>query len=73
MLHEFTARLHGHATTGDNTWPDFTEDEGLNMFSSDGNTPTGIACYLIKSSFTRFCLFVCLFVYGTDVDVFHVM
>ena len=41
LLYQFIARLHGWAESGNHTWPDYTPDEGLNMFSSNGNTPTG--------------------------------
>jgi len=41
LLYQFIARLHGYALTGNNTWPDYTQDVGLNMFSTYGSTPTG--------------------------------
>eukprot|EP00008_Paramoeba_atlantica_P003055 CAMPEP_0201488958 /NCGR_PEP_ID=MMETSP0151_2-20130828/20759_1 /ASSEMBLY_ACC=CAM_ASM_000257 /TAXON_ID=200890 /ORGANISM="Paramoeba atlantica, Strain 621/1 / CCAP 1560/9" /LENGTH=266 /DNA_ID=CAMNT_0047874407 /DNA_START=214 /DNA_END=1014 /DNA_ORIENTATION=- len=41
LLHQFVARLHGHSFAQNPSWPDYTQDEGLNMFSTNGNTPTG--------------------------------
>eukprot|EP00462_Mataza_sp_D1_P008504 CAMPEP_0175149520 /NCGR_PEP_ID=MMETSP0087-20121206/17295_1 /TAXON_ID=136419 /ORGANISM="Unknown Unknown, Strain D1" /LENGTH=287 /DNA_ID=CAMNT_0016435233 /DNA_START=15 /DNA_END=878 /DNA_ORIENTATION=- len=48
-LFEFVVRAHGHAETGDHPWPDYTCDEGLNEFTSDGNTPTGLMSFDLNS------------------------
>ena len=41
-LFTFRVRAHGHSNTDPNTtWPDFTDDVGINQFTSMGNTPTG--------------------------------
>lgn len=46
ILHQFTVRAHGKRDdNGDYSWPDFGAepgDDGLNQFTSNGNTPTGI-------------------------------
>lgn len=50
QLLTFTARAHGHDTVGPNTWPDFNNiDPGLNQFTSDGNTPTGLVEFDLNS------------------------
>lgn len=48
LRYEFRVRAHGHDFYDTSpTWPSFTSTEGLNMFTSDGNTPTGlVACDL---------------------------
>eukprot|EP01100_Stratorugosa_tubuloviscum_P007159 TRINITY_DN29_c2_g6_i1.p1 TRINITY_DN29_c2_g6~~TRINITY_DN29_c2_g6_i1.p1 ORF type:complete len:303 (-),score=141.79 TRINITY_DN29_c2_g6_i1:54-962(-) len=39
---KFTARAHGHDTTSDSSvWPSYSTTDGLNEFTSNGNTPTG--------------------------------
>lgn len=43
-LFSFTVRAHGHNYAGDPAvWPNFNESIGLNSFSPDGATPTGLA------------------------------
>lgn len=46
VLHEFTVRAHGKRDdNGAYAWPDFGSvpgDDGLNQFTSSGNTPTGV-------------------------------
>jgi hypothetical protein len=73
ILHSFPVRLHGHsipATKED--WPAFdSESVGVNQFTSNGNTPTGLGWLDFNTPFapehvrrqlgeTTFCLF-CLF------------
>lgn len=42
VVYTFTARAHGHRDDGTGTWPDFWNDVGLNEFTTNGNTPTGL-------------------------------
>ena len=48
-LYEFRVRAHGHdvAASGlpvpGQPWPHFSTGVGLNQFSTDGNTPTGLS------------------------------
>jgi len=44
LLHQFRIRTHGwDNSTAYPPWPYFSNNIGLNMFTSDGNTPTGLA------------------------------
>lgn len=45
ILRTFTVRAHGYRSDGTSAaWPDFGDgDYGLNEFSSNGNTPTGLS------------------------------
>jgi len=44
LLHQFRVRAHGHDTTNDTSpWPSYSNTVGLNQFTSNGNTPTGVA------------------------------
>jgi hypothetical protein len=46
----FRVRAHGHDVGHTNPWPDFNNvDPGLNMFSPDGNTPTGLIEFDLNS------------------------
>jgi len=50
MLHKFRVRLHGYDTpTPPPTWPEWTNTPGLNQFSSNGNTPTGLMEFDLNS------------------------
>lgn len=50
VLHTFTARLHGYHTDGTHSsWPDYSSDEGLNEFTSGGNTVTGLSLLDLNS------------------------
>lgn len=43
VLFLFQVRAHGHTQGGSHAWPNFNNSgPGLNEFSSDGNTPTGL-------------------------------
>jgi hypothetical protein len=42
LLMDFVVRAHGHSADDDDGWPNWNNDVGLNQFSSDGNTPTGV-------------------------------
>ena len=49
-LFEFKVRAHGHSSTNPNaTWPDYTNDLGINQLSSSGNTPTGLMSFDLNS------------------------
>lgn len=49
-LYQFPARTHGHDASGPNTWPSYNSaGDGLNQFSSDGNTPTGLMDFDLNS------------------------
>ena len=41
-VYTFKARAHGHRDDGGGIWPDYTNDIGLNVFTTNGNTPTGL-------------------------------
>ena len=44
LLHQFRIRTHGwDNATANPPWPYFSNTIGLNMFTSNGNTPTGLA------------------------------
>eukprot|EP00054_Salpingoeca_dolichothecata_P004044 m.29260 g.29260 ORF g.29260 m.29260 type:complete len:290 (-) comp14310_c0_seq1:384-1253(-) len=44
LLFKFRVRTHGHDVDNPSPWPDFNSTgDGLNSFSPDGNTPTGLA------------------------------
>jgi hypothetical protein len=44
LLHQFTIRTHGwDNATANPPWPYWSNTIGLNMFTSNGNTPTGLA------------------------------
>jgi len=43
MLHQFRVRTHGQDSTAASPWPSYSNTVGLNMFTSNGNTPTGLA------------------------------
>lgn len=46
ILHRFMVRAHGHNADAPSVWPDFNNtDPGLNQFSPDGNTPTGLTSF----------------------------
>lgn len=47
VLYNFTVRAHGRdADNVPRPWPDFNNsNDGLNMFSPDGNTPTGLMTF----------------------------
>ena len=49
LLYQFVARLHGKSYNTSAVWPDFTEDEGINQFTSSGNTPTGFFSFFFFS------------------------
>ena len=50
VLFEFQIRAHGHSNTKPNaTWPDYTDDVGINQLSSSGNTPTGLMSFDLNS------------------------
>ena len=50
VLLEFRVRAHGHSSTHRNTtWPDYTDDAGINQLSSSGNTPTGLMTFDLNS------------------------
>lgn len=50
VLHRFTARAHGHDSDAARPWPDFdSNDPGLNQYSHDGNTVTGLALVDLNS------------------------
>jgi len=43
LLLNFTAHAHGHDPNSSNPWPDYDSyGDGLSLFASDGNTPTGL-------------------------------
>jgi len=43
VLHQFRVRAHGHDTADVNPpWPSWSNTDGLNQFTSNGNTPTGL-------------------------------
>jgi len=43
LLFQFPVRAHGHTNFGPEPWPSYSNSYGLNEFSSNGNTPTGLA------------------------------
>jgi len=44
LLHQFRLRTHGwDNATANPPWPYWSNTDGLNMFTSNGNTPTGLA------------------------------
>ncbi len=50
--HHFTARVHGHSHVGEEDWPEWdSENPGLNQFTSNGNTPTGLGWVDLNSPF----------------------
>ena len=58
-LFEFKVRAHGHSSTNPNaTWPDYTNDFGINQLSSSGNTPTGLMSFDLN--FRTLCKFLTL-------------
>ena len=49
-LFTFACRAHGFNLGGDNAWPNFNNsDGGLNMFSPNGDTPTGLMEFDLNS------------------------
>lgn len=51
ILHSFQVRLHGHSTVGKEDWPTFDSEPGLNAFTSNGNTPSGLARIDLNEAF----------------------
>jgi hypothetical protein len=51
VLRSFTVRAHGYRSDGTSApWPDYGDgDDGLNEFSSNGNTPTGLSTLDLNS------------------------
>lgn len=43
LLFEFDARLHGESNPPSSIWPDYSNIPGLNEFTTNGNTPTGLS------------------------------
>jgi len=49
LLHKFRVRLHGFDTPVAPQWPSWSNTPGLNMFSSNGDTPTGLMEFDLNS------------------------
>jgi hypothetical protein len=50
MLHKFRVRLHGYDTlTAPPYWPEWSNTPGLNQFSPNGDTPTGLMEFDLNS------------------------
>ena len=50
MLFTFATRTHGQSNPPSAAWPNYNNSVGLNQFSSDGNTPTGLASIDLNSA-----------------------
>jgi len=50
VLMSFTARTHGSSNPPTETWPNYDNAVGLNQFTSNGNTPTGLGYLDLNSA-----------------------